>query len=113
MGAGTPDFEVCTTMMIRHTNGLLRNVIAKATAMLLAGLLSSTVVAFRLDAQAPAVPDAKAAKAPAPTHYHPNRFPKRAESYYGLVWGLDSLSVKAVESGALIRFSYRILDPEK
>ena len=48
-----------------------------------------------------------------PSRYRPNRFPKRAQSYYGIVWGLDSLSVKAVESGALIRFSYRVLDPQK
>lgn len=48
-----------------------------------------------------------------PSHYAPSPFPKRAAMYYGLVWGIDSLSVKAVESGELIRFSYRILDPSK
>ena len=100
-------------MMIRHSNSLMRNVIAKATAVLMTALLSSTVAAFQLHAQAPAAPDTKPAKSASPTRYHPTRFPKRAESFYGMVWGLDSLSVKAVESGALIRFSYRILDPEK
>jgi hypothetical protein len=30
-----------------------------------------------------------------------------------MVWGIDSLSVKAVESGELIRFSWRVLDPDK
>lgn len=45
--------------------------------------------------------------------YLPNHFPKRAAMYYGAVWGVDSLSVKAVESGELIRFTYRILDPSK
>ena len=30
-----------------------------------------------------------------------------------MLWGVDSLSVKAVESGELIRFSYRVLDPGK
>jgi len=29
------------------------------------------------------------------------------------VWGIDALSVKAVESGIILRFSYRVLDPEK
>ena len=58
-------------------------------------------------------PAAPAAKAPGPVRYHPNPVPKRAGEYYGLIWGVDSLTVKAVESGALIRFSYRILDPEK
>jgi hypothetical protein len=30
--------------------------------------------------------------------------------YYSSVWGVDSLGVKAVESGEIIRFTYRILD---
>jgi hypothetical protein len=33
--------------------------------------------------------------------------------YYAGVWGIDALSVKAAESGELIRFSYQILDAEK
>ena len=33
--------------------------------------------------------------------------------YYGGVWGVDSLSVKTVESGEMIRFSYRVLDADK
>jgi hypothetical protein len=81
--------------------------------MLLAGFLAGTVVASHLYGQPAADTPAKSTKTGSPSHYQPNRFPKRAQSYYGVVWGLDSLSVKAVESGALIRFSYRILDPEK
>jgi len=50
-----------------------------------------------------------------PTHsrYQPDRFAGRAGKYYQLVWGIDSLSVKLAESGEVIRFSYRVLDPEK
>jgi hypothetical protein len=33
--------------------------------------------------------------------------------YYKVVWGIDSLSVKWAESGELIRFSWRVLDPER
>jgi len=33
--------------------------------------------------------------------------------YYAAIWGIDSLRVKAVESGELIRFSWRVLDPQK
>jgi hypothetical protein len=33
--------------------------------------------------------------------------------YYGLVWGIDSLGVKSVESGEIIRFTYRVLDTDK
>jgi hypothetical protein len=45
-------------------------------------------------------------------HYQPNRFAGRAGTYYRVVWGVDSLAVKWVESGELIRFSYRVLDAD-
>ena len=48
-----------------------------------------------------------------PSHYRPNRVPKRASAYYGLVWGIDSLTVKWTESGEVIRFSYRVLAADK
>ena len=50
---------------------------------------------------------------PVPSRFQPNHFAKRAGLHYGLVWGVDSLSVKAVESGEIIRFTYRVLDAEK
>jgi hypothetical protein len=49
----------------------------------------------------------------APSHYAPDRFSGRAGMYYQLVWGIDAISVKLVESGELVRFSYRVLDPAK
>jgi hypothetical protein len=62
--------------------------------------------------QAPAT--AQNAKAhPAPSRYLPDRFAGRAGKYYELNWGIDSIIVKLVESGELVRFSYRVLDPEK
>ncbi len=39
--------------------------------------------------------------------------PMQAQRYYEGVWGVDSLTVKYTESGEMIRFSYRVLDPEK
>jgi hypothetical protein len=47
------------------------------------------------------------------THYQPDRFAGRARTYYTLVWGVDSLSVKWGESGEVIRFTYRVLDADK
>jgi hypothetical protein len=47
------------------------------------------------------------------TEYRPNRFSKRAELHYGMVWGVDSLTVKWAESGEMIRFSFRVLDANK
>ena len=68
-------------------------------------------------ATAPAQPAAKAAPAAkasgAPTRYLPGRFAGRAGVYYKTVWGIDSLTVKWAESGELIRFSWRVLDPER
>src|SRR4029077_17295568 len=51
--------------------------------------------------------------AAAPYRYQPNRFSRRAGMYYGVIWGVESLGVKAVESGEIIRFTYRVLDAEK
>lgn len=99
--------------IIRYTNTLARRVVVKGTVLLLAGLLSSAAATFPLDAQSPAPRAVAPAKTGKPTHYQPARFSKRAESFYDLVWGLDSINVKSVEAGALIRFSYRVLDPEK
>jgi len=68
----------------------------------------------------PAAPAAKSGAAAAPRkpagpppHYLPSRFAGRAGMYYKSVWGIDSLSVKWAESGELIRFTWRVLEPDK
>jgi hypothetical protein len=45
--------------------------------------------------------------------YRPRQLTMRAKDHYELLWGIDSLQVKAVESGQMIRFSYLVLDPVK
>ena len=47
------------------------------------------------------------------TTYTPNHFSKRATMYYHDVWGIDDPFVRSTESGELIRFSYRVLDPQR
>jgi hypothetical protein len=37
----------------------------------------------------------------------------RAQMYYQGVWGVDSLKVKYTESGEIIRFTYRVVDPDR
>ncbi len=37
----------------------------------------------------------------------------RAQMYYQSMWGVDSFRVKYAESGLIIRFSYRVVDPIK
>jgi hypothetical protein len=39
--------------------------------------------------------------------------PPHATSYYHVKWGVDALSVRSTESGSMIRFSYRVVDPTK
>jgi hypothetical protein len=84
--------------------------------LLLAGLLAGSSTVSTVCAQSAPVGGGQPAVSAghgAPSRYMPNRFSKRAAAHYGLVWGIDSLSVKSVESGEIIRFAYRVLDPGK
>ena len=79
---------------------------------------SQTPAAQAPYAQAPTASGAKTTTAGAksagpPSRYLPSRFAGRAGGYYKVVWGIDSLSVKWAESGELIRFSWRVLDPQR
>jgi hypothetical protein len=67
------------------------------------------------DAQpANAQPAKPATPAPASkSRYRPTTMSPRARNYYETLWGVDSFRVKAVESGEMIRFSYRVLNPGK
>jgi len=87
--------------------------------MLLAAGAAAALVFSVAAAQTPqgkdkaASPVAKPAPATTPSRYQPDRFAGRAGSYYRLTWGVDSLGVKLVESGEVIRFTYRVLDASK
>src|SRR3954453_22383901 len=77
-------------------------------------ILIATIVAGCFNVSVPAQsPTAKSGAITNSTEYKPNRFSRRAALHYGLVWGVDSLSVKWSESGELIRFSYRVVDSER
>lgn len=100
-----------------------RNTIRKTTSMLLTGILASSILAFQLKAQsaastaqAPSAPNtAPAQPRPAPPtqhRYQSVQVPKRVRRYYQIVWGVDDLSVKAAESGEIIRFSWRVVDAD-
>jgi len=105
-----------------------RNMISKATSMLLTGVFASSILAFQVRAQspgatgtqAPSAPStagaasapAKAKPSPAPYRNQPIGPPRRVQAYYGAVWGVDNLSVKAVESGEIVRFSWRVVDAD-
>jgi hypothetical protein len=96
-----------------------RNRIMGAHDLLLAAALASSVMVLPVVAQPPMPASEKAAAVQKPagaishSNYQPSRFPKRAAMYYSEVWGIDSLVVRQVESGEMIRFSYRVLDASK
>ena len=104
-----------------------KNVRIGAQGLLAAGFLAAGIsfsgawaqsgeLAAPAAASAPAAPGTPGGTPPAtgaPYRYQPNRFSKRARMFYEGFWGVDSLSVKAVESGEIIRFSYRVLDGDK
>src|SRR3984893_8295289 len=96
-----------------------RKVILKTTSLLLAGVLASSVMVLTAGAQSPApagttAPGGKhSAAAGAPFRNQPVRLTRRAREYYGVVWGVEDLSVKAVESGEIIRFSWHVIDADK
>jgi hypothetical protein len=88
----------------------------KGTGMLLAMALASSILVLPGRAQSPISNGSPASSTVAPAagtpfRYQPDRFAGRAGRYYSMVWGIDSISVKSVESGEIIRFSYRVLDP--
>jgi hypothetical protein len=85
----------------------------KVKAILLACVLLCSVAISPSPAQSAPEDSGKTEKASVPTHYKPNQPPKRAGEYFDMIWGVQGLTVRAVESGALIRFSYRVLDPSK
>ncbi len=85
-----------------------------AGGMLLAEVFTGSILLSTALAQSPAATTAgQPATAATPSRYRPNRVPMREQMYYQGVWGVDSLSVRLAESGELIRFSYRVIDPNK
>src|SRR5947208_7908235 len=115
-------------MDLRHPGANMRRT-ALALAALVVGLLAASVALG--ETPAPQTPTAQAPSTKAPTasgaktttasaksarppsRYRPDRFAGRAGSYYRLVWGVDSLAVNWAASGEVLRFTYRVLDPNK
>ena len=78
----------------------------------IAGLLTSGFVASTALAQSDTAGYAPgAARKVSP--YHPVKLTSSAKNYYVAAWGVDKLKVSYTSSGNLIRFSYRVTDPER
>jgi hypothetical protein len=99
--------------------------LASAGAMLFVGLLASNLfVVSKVAAQSAkwereanstgrALSPVSSAPHSKVSPYRPTTVPQHARNFYHVAWGVDSFSVKAVESGEMIRFSYRVTDSEK
>ena len=85
--------------------------------LFLAGFCASNFLNSTALAQsgAPSTPPAVQPPAEASSQFRnqPPRMASRALMYYESVWGVEPLSVKAVESGEIIRFNWRVVDPDK
>jgi hypothetical protein len=90
-------------------------------SLLLAGVIvciSPSTTAQSEPNSAPAATPRRVSAALTPTGhkgspYRQSALTTKATDFYQLNWGVDSLRVKAVESGLMIRFSYRVVDVEK
>lgn len=96
----------------------LRKRYQTALFALLAAVLSGGMFALSAHAQTATAttkpaPSVKPAPAGTPTRFQPTLVPWRAAAFYESVWGIDQLSVRAVESGELIRFTYHVVDPAR
>src|SRR5437868_15161039 len=53
------------------------------------------------------------AAAPEKSPYRPTTLPKNAKKQHLAIGGVDNLKVRRTTSGTLIRFTYRVVDPER
>jgi hypothetical protein len=92
---------------------------SKGRVMLLAVVVAGSMASSNVfsqsspDEHGTAAPAGKSAHVVVPRRYGQTRMAAKARQYYSVIWGVDSLSVKSVESGEIIRFSYRVVDADK
>ena len=84
--------------------------------MLFGVVLASSLIAsngFSQSSQTAPNSSSPAATLTTSTHTMANFVPQKAQMYYLGVWGVDSLKVKYTESGEMVRFTYRVVEPAK
>jgi len=93
-----------------------QNALRATTTVLVAGILVGSLfirgAAAQSGASSSTAPQAGSAQS-TPYHYLPNHIAKHAVAVYGSAWGVEALSVKSVESGEIIRFSYHVIDADR
>jgi hypothetical protein len=93
--------------------GATRKVRPLIRSFVFAGAGVAMALAQIADAGQTAATPAKPNPHAAASTYRTTALTGKARSHYQIFWGIDSLEVKAVESGEMIRFSYFVLDAGK
>lgn len=104
------------TKLDSHTTRFLKTEMPLAVVIAVGIFVSNGPAQSAPPTQAAAPTNSSApAGRPAPVWqgYQLNRLSQRAEMYYEGAWGVDDLHVKVAESGQIIRFDYRVMDPQK
>jgi hypothetical protein len=98
---------------------VISNKLVANTKIVLTAVLASVFVLLPAQAQSiqgdekPATATGTTPATAVPRRYRAHPVSASARQYYALIWGVDMLSVKSAESGEIIRFTYRVIDPEK
>jgi hypothetical protein len=88
----------------------MKRITALRKWMLLAIAVTSGISVLLAGAQSPPQAQSQSAATHGP---QPNYLPRRAKMYYQTVWGVDSFRVKWSESGEIVRFTWRVVDPQR
>jgi hypothetical protein len=98
---------------------VISNKLVANTKIVLTAVLASVFVLLPAQGQSiqgdekPATATGTTPATAVPRRYRAHPVSASARQYYALIWGVDMLSVKSAESGEIIRFTYRVIDPEK
>ena len=113
---GTPESHLDLPSSVINEERMTRKTILNrsrlATGMLLVEFLAVNIFGL-LAASQTVAPSGNPAATSTPYRNQPDRIAKREAAYYEALWGIADPSIKAVESGVILRFSYRGLDLEK
>jgi len=98
-----------------RTASAARTMFSAALVLCLAGTAFAQTAKPRTAASAPVAVPTAAASAPARklSRFRQQDSSPQERAYYMTAWGVDKMKVSYTASGNLIRFSYRVSDPER
>jgi hypothetical protein len=103
--------EILHRRSIQRLSGFVAGCLVASAAVAQAGA-AGPVPGDRPAAPAVSASDGATGRKTSPYHAAAKLTPK-AQTYYAAAWGVDKLRVRYTSSGNLIRFSYRVTDPNR